>query len=432
VSHAASVGKGTFGSVISAHTHIGRQQFAIKVLPHRHVGGHSEANARIRQEVTTLRDLSDHPNLIQMIGVMKCSHSLSAVSEEAPFVCVIMEYVADSEPLAKHIYYISNMYKTAAESGSVTQKWVPAFARSVIGSVASALAFMHQRGYVHRDVWSENILVDKAGKVVLCDLGSAERHDITECSRTEMNIPYMSPAAWQGLKVAPADDCWALGLVLSEIVTGKLMNQRLAGNTSQPVHTNALALQELKRETAQRCPELSPICERMLSGLLRPDMKEIAEQIRAALPGMDLDTRSVPQGTKAASATSTTASSAYSASSYAPSSAAASSYVASAPSSQATLIKHSQKSMADLVTSPSKIGGPTRSSVASCYTSNSISPTKSGSLEAGMRVKYLARSNSIWYAGMLLCRSSSGWRVSLDCGETKEVDDSESFRLALA
>merc|ERR1719215_547261 len=72
VSHAARIGKGSFGDVISAHTQIGHQQVAIKALPQRHVGDDAEANARIRREVKTLRDLSDHPNLAQIIGVMKC------------------------------------------------------------------------------------------------------------------------------------------------------------------------------------------------------------------------------------------------------------------------------------------------------------------------------------------------------------------------
>jgi len=71
-------------------------------------------------------------------------------------------------------------------------------------------------------------------------------------------------------------------------------------------------------------------------------------------------------------------------------------------------------------------------SATSGYTSSSISATKSGLLAPGMRVKYLARSNNIWYAGVLFRRlvGSSGWLVSLDCGQTKEVGDFESFRLA--
>jgi len=246
VSRAACIGKGSFGDVILAHTWIGHQQVAIKVLPQRDFGGDGEANAQMRQEVTTLRDLSGHPNLIQMLGIMKCSHSLSVVNKEAPFVCIIMEYVAGSTPLSQHILHISDMYKSSGENSSLNKgdinKRVHAFAVSIIGSVASALAFMHQRGYVHRDIWSENILVSEAGKTVLCDLGSATRHDITECKMTDMNIPYVSPAAWHGCAAAPGDDCWALGLVLSEVVTGKLINQRLAGNTRQPLFTNALAL----------------------------------------------------------------------------------------------------------------------------------------------------------------------------------------------
>merc|ERR1719247_1020471 len=246
---------------------------------------------------------------------MKCGDSLSAVSKEAPFVCIIMEYVADSTALSQHIYYISDMYKSAGENGSLsksdTQKWVHAFAVSVVGSVASALAFMHQKGYVHRDVWSENILVSKAGKTVLCDLGSAERHDITESKRTELNIPYMSPAAWKGFKQTPGDDCWALGLVLSEVVTGKLLNQRLAGNTSKPVHANAWALKELKQETSQRCPEMGRISARLLGDSRRIDMKEIAEQIHdhtlcPALPETTWDTWSTSQGTTASCATPST------------------------------------------------------------------------------------------------------------------------------
>jgi len=381
-----------------------------------------------------LLDISGHPNLIQMIGVVKCSHSLSMVSKAAPFVCIVMEYVADSTRLSQHIQYISDKCKSAGGNGrlnkSDTQKWVHAFAVSVVGSVASALAFMHQRGYVHGDVWSENILVNKAGKTVLCDLGSAARHDITECKRAEMNIPYMSPASWQGFNAAPGDDCWALGLVLSEVATGKLLTQRLAGNTSQPVFTNALVLKELKLEAAQRCPGLSSICERMLSGLLA-DMKQIGELIRAATPDRSWDTpRSVSQGTTA----SCSALSMFS--------------VRSAPSS---VMSQSQiSSLADFVISPSTATdrstilpqsflvqpapqtSMTASSAALGYTSSSISATKSGSLAPGMRVKYLARSNSSWYAGVLVGRlgGSSGRLVSLDCGQTKGVVDCESFRLA--
>jgi len=152
------------------------------------------------------------------------------------------------------------------------------------------------------------------------------------------------------------------------------MHQRLAGNTGRPVHTNAFALQELKRETAQRCPELSPICEKLLAtSMCRADMKEIAEQIRddlisPALEDISSDACLVLQGTTPTYAT----------------------------------------------------------------TSNASTASSEGLLAPGMRVKYLARSDSIWYAGVLVGRlaGSSGWLVSLDCGQTKEVDNHNLSRLA--
>merc|ERR1719491_1524760 len=312
-----------------------------------------------------------------------------------------MEYVVDSNRLSQHIQDISDRYKSAGGNGGLhksdTQKWVHAFAVSVVGSVASALAFMHQRGYIHGDVWSENILVSKAGKTVLCDLGSAARHDITECKRAEMNIPYMSPASWQGFNAAPGDDCWALGLVLSEVATGKLLTQRLAGNTGQPVFTNALVLKELKLEAAQRCPGLSSICERMLSGLL-VDMKQIGELIRAAPPDRSWDTpRSVSQGTTA----SCTALSSSSASGYAPSSVMSQAQISSLADFVISPSKSTDRSTIlpqSFLVQPAPQTPMTASSAAGGYTSSSISATKSGSLAPGMRVKYSARSNNIWYA----------------------------------
>merc|ERR1712232_1346283 len=153
-------------------------------------------------------------------------------------------------------------------------------------------------------------------------------------------------------------------------------------------------------------------------------MKEIAEQICATLPDMSWDTWSLSQGTTATRAALLRS--------------------ASAPGyARSSVMSQSQTSLADLVISPSRStdrltilpqslsvqpapqNSATASFAAPGYTSSSISTTKSSSLSPGMRVKYLARSNSIWYAGALVGRlvSSSGWLVRLDCGQTKEVDD---------
>merc|ERR1719183_1033712 len=90
------------------------------------------------------------------------------------------------------------------------------------------------------------------------------------------------------------------------------MNQRLAGNTSRPVHTNILVLRELKQETLLRSLELGTVCGRMLHDPRQVDLKEVAEQIRGdhavcpSLPDMSYDVTSMSQGTTTASATPST------------------------------------------------------------------------------------------------------------------------------
>merc|ERR1719362_1158215 len=55
-------------------------------------------------------------------------------------------------------------------------------------------------------------------------------------------------------------------------------------------------------------------------------------------------------------------------------------------------------------------------------------------LQPGQRIAYTARSNGVRYPGRLLGRlpHRGGWRVLLDCGDMKEVDDAEGWRLTAA
>lgn len=429
LSAASCIGKGTFGDVISAHLRNGGQQVAVKVLPYR---PHSEDADRIRREVNALNDLIGHPNLIQLIGLLKCSSPILAVSKEPPFICIVMDYIADSLPLSQHIYYINDLQECSKGSAD-QQRWVDSFAFHVIGSVASALYFMHQRGYVHRDVWGENILVSKTGKVVLCDLGSAERHDIPDNRRAELNIPYMSPSAWQSLKQVPGDDCWALGLVLSEVVTGWLMNQRLGGNTSRPIHCNTWAVQQILSETLTRSAVLGRLCERMLQEYLTLDMKEIADTLQSdssqcpVLPDMNWDASSISQLS----------------STHAPSCA---SDQLSHTTETSIWSKYPELSTASHRTvefsSPRITVGHVATTASSMASKNSILVPNIGDVSTpqvavahgfspGQRVKYIARSNGVWYPGVLVGRLAGnvGWLVRLDCGTTKEVDDRDARRL---
>ncbi len=89
--------------------------------------------------------------------------------------------------------------------------------------LCSALDYVHRKGYVHRDIKLENVLLDQKGNVKLCDFGWAtpQGDDLTLFCGT---LDYMAPELL-GLvnRVAPytqAVDMWALGVLLFELLHG--------------------------------------------------------------------------------------------------------------------------------------------------------------------------------------------------------------------
>jgi serine/threonine-protein kinase len=89
--------------------------------------------------------------------------------------------------------------------------------------VAGALAAAHHRGIVHRDVKSQNILIDPDGGAKLTDFGIARSGDdeaLTQDGRVLGTTDYVSPEQALGHEVTGQSDLYSLGVVLYESLTG--------------------------------------------------------------------------------------------------------------------------------------------------------------------------------------------------------------------
>jgi serine/threonine-protein kinase len=90
---------------------------------------------------------------------------------------------------------------------------------------AEGLHAAHEKGIVHRDIKSGNLMLTEKGQVKLMDFGLAKRGGATMLTKTGSTVgtvPYMSPEQARGEKLDHRTDIWSLGVVLYELIVGRL------------------------------------------------------------------------------------------------------------------------------------------------------------------------------------------------------------------
>jgi serine/threonine protein kinase len=106
------------------------------------------------------------------------------------------------------------------------QPLTPEIAARVMDQIADALDYAHKRGLIHRDLKPQNILLDDSGNTHLTDFGIAkvlgEGVGLTQSGVAIGTPAYMSPEQWQGQPLDSRADVYALGVMLFEMLTGRL------------------------------------------------------------------------------------------------------------------------------------------------------------------------------------------------------------------
>jgi len=126
------------------------------------------------------------------------------------------------------IYYIVMEFIDGITLKEIIKKRAPFSNEETLGvavQVASALAHAHEHNIVHRDVKPQNILIMPNGVVKITDFGIAKASSaktITIANNTMGSVHYFSPEQAKGGYVTFKSDIYSLGIVIFEMITGKL------------------------------------------------------------------------------------------------------------------------------------------------------------------------------------------------------------------
>lgn len=101
----------------------------------------------------------------------------------------------------------------------------PKLATHISLQILAAAKFAHSKGIVHRDIKPQNVMIDDEWNVKVTDFGIAHNPvagDITQTGQMVGTAQYISPEQAQGKPISSASDLYSMGVVLYEMLTGKV------------------------------------------------------------------------------------------------------------------------------------------------------------------------------------------------------------------
>jgi serine/threonine protein kinase/tetratricopeptide (TPR) repeat protein len=162
------------------------------------------------------------------------------------------------------------------------------YALLLIDQIASALAYAHRKGFIHRDVKPDNILLDDNRHAYLTDFGIAKdltsQRNITPAGDTVPGTPaYAAPEQLMGNPVTTQTDIYSLGIMIFELLTGE---HPFPGSTAFQYIVPALPPVQTRRPDLPGA--LNPIIERALkrdSSARYQSALDLAAAVRQAFGG---------------------------------------------------------------------------------------------------------------------------------------------------
>lgn len=192
------LGEGGMGVVYKAEDTKLERLVAIKFLPH-HIAANAGERERFRIEAKAAAALN-HPNLATI-------HVIEEIDDE---MFIVMELI-DGQELGRLLI----------DNGQLSIDNCLTYA----AQIAEGLRAAHNQGISHRDIKSSNIMITREGRAKIMDFGLAKVRGgsgLTQVGKIVGTVAYMSPQQAQGMETDHRTDIWSFGVVLYEMLTGRL------------------------------------------------------------------------------------------------------------------------------------------------------------------------------------------------------------------
>ena len=265
------VGSGGMADVYRAKDQLLERTVAVKIL-HQQYENDTEFIARFQREAKAAARIT-HPNIVNVydVGVAEGRHY------------IVMEYVPGR-----------TLKERIKEEGPVPAPEALHIARQIAGALAQA----HANNLVHCDIKPHNILVMPDGNVKVADFGIARA--VTESTMTYNDnimgsVHYFSPEQARGTLITPKSDVYSLGVVLYEMLTGRIP---FDGNTAVSIARKHL--EEEPQSVRSLVPNIPPVVEALVTRMmakepaLRPDSRLLVQDITRTEQMMRSDTAVMP------------------------------------------------------------------------------------------------------------------------------------------
>jgi serine/threonine protein kinase/lipopolysaccharide biosynthesis regulator YciM len=202
----AQIGAGGMGVVYRAQDTELHRPVALKLLAKESSSG-AAARERLLTEARAASALN-HPNIATIYEV-----------SQAEGLCFLAMEIVEGRPLNESI---------PAEGLPVEQLL------RIATQIADAVAHAHERGVIHRDLKTANVMLTPEGRVKVLDFGLAERlgaDQLNEVTRSQQlpenraiagTLLYMAPELFRGQPADERSDIWSLGVLLYEMAAGKM------------------------------------------------------------------------------------------------------------------------------------------------------------------------------------------------------------------